>query len=209
MSENNNNIKSDFEDIGFVISACDGVLEVDGLNNTFVGELVEINSENKVYQGLVLNLNKNTVNIVLFGNESNIKVNDIVFRTNNLISVPCGFKNLKKVLSPLGFILNIEETKKLKTKRSSYLDVKAPGIISRQSVNKPLQTGIKAIDSLVPIGRGQRELIIGDRQTGKSTIAIDTIINLHKINSNIFLFLCWYRTKTKFYKQFNVKFKKS
>eukprot|EP01100_Stratorugosa_tubuloviscum_P004752 TRINITY_DN21_c0_g1_i1.p2 TRINITY_DN21_c0_g1~~TRINITY_DN21_c0_g1_i1.p2 ORF type:complete len:504 (-),score=130.36 TRINITY_DN21_c0_g1_i1:4911-6422(-) len=181
--------KNNFENIGFIINACDGVLEVEGLNNVFVGELIEIASDKDIkYQGLVLNLNKNTINVVLFGNESNIKVNDIVFRTENLISVPCGFNTLKKVLSPLGFILNTENKIKLKTKQLSYLDIKAPGIISRQSVNKPLQTGIKAIDSLVPIGRGQRELIIGDRQTGKSTIAIDTIINLHKIQSNIFCF---------------------
>lgn len=179
------------EKIGFVISACDGVLEVEGLSNVFVGELVEIYNnitDTKKYKGLVLNLNKNTINVVLLGNEANIKVNNIVHRTKNLINVPCGFKTLKKVLSPLGLILNQEVQKKVKTKINNYLDVKAPGIVLRYSVNKPLQTGIKAIDSLVPIGRGQRELIIGDRQTGKSTIAVDTIINLHKIKSNIFCF---------------------
>jgi F-type H+/Na+-transporting ATPase subunit alpha len=171
------NIKAE---IGRVISVGDGIALIYGLSSTRAGETVEfINSGIK---GLALNLNKDAIGVVIFGNERAIKQNDLVKRGMELISVPVGLGLLGRVVDVLGnpidgkgVLLNVIR---------SNVEVKAPGIISRKSVHEPMQTGLKAIDSLVPVGRGQRELIIGDRQTGKTAIAIDTIINQLDLNNN-------------------------
>lgn len=161
-------------DTGRVLSIGDGVVRAEGLFNVQVGELVIFQSD---LRGLVLNLEKNNVGIVIFGDDQKVRENDFVFRGYEIISIPVGTEVLGRILSPLGDPL--DRGPKLMTKKSK-IEVKAPGIIARQSVNEPVTTGIKVIDALVPLGRGQRELIIGDRQTGKTSIAIDTILNQRK-----------------------------
>lgn len=157
---------------GYVIQIGDGVAIVQGFNNIKAGEMVTFSSG---IHGMVLNLNKNNVSIVIFGNERLVKEHDSVKRTNNLLSINVGHNLLGRVVNVLGEPIDgkgpILETETARIER------KAPGIIPRHSVHESMQTGMKSIDSLVPIGRGQRELIIGDRQTGKTSVAIDTIIN--------------------------------
>lgn len=157
---------------GKVISVGDGVARVYGLKNVMAGELVEFSSG---VQGMVLNLEEETVGVVILGQDQEIKEGDSIKRTKKIVQVPVGEALLGRVVDVLGN--PIDGQGPIETKEYRLVEVKAPGIVSRHPVEEPLQTGIKAIDSMIPIGRGQRELIIGDRQTGKTAIAIDTIIN--------------------------------
>ncbi len=167
------------DEIGRVLSIGDGIARVYGLNKVQAGEMVEFSSGIK---GMALNLENDNVGIVVFGNDSAIHEGDIVKRTGNIVDVPVGKGTLGRVLDALGN--PIDGKGPLKDVTRKRVEVKAPGIIARKSVHEPMQTGIKAVDSLVPIGRGQRELIIGDRQTGKTAIAIDTIINQKTAHAN-------------------------
>ncbi len=172
--------KAEVSEIGQVLSVGDGIARVYGLDNVQAGEMVEFSAGIK---GMALNLENDNVGVVIFGDDRSIKEGDVVKRTGAIVDVPVGKKLLGRVVDALGNPIDGkgELDKKLEKKR---VEVKAPGIIPRQSVNQPMQTGLKAIDSLIPIGRGQRELIIGDRQTGKTAIAIDTIINQKEINKS-------------------------
>ncbi|XP_076802320.1 ATP synthase F(1) complex subunit alpha, mitochondrial-like [Clavelina lepadiformis] len=167
----------DLSETGRVLTIGDGIARVHGLRNIQAEEMVEFSSGLK---GMALNLEKDNVGIVVFGNDRNIMEGDIVKRTGAIVDVPVGEELLGRVVDALGNPLDGKGP--LKTTQRRRVDVKAPGIISRVSVSEPMQTGLKAIDSLVPIGRGQRELIIGDRQTGKTAVAIDTIINQKRFN---------------------------
>jgi F-type H+-transporting ATPase subunit alpha len=157
---------------GRVISVGDGIAKVDGLEKAMSGELLEFPGE---IQGLVLNLEQGCVGVALLGGDVLIKAGDNVKRTGRIIQVPVGEELIGRVVNPLGQPLDGKGA--IAAKQFRIIEIKAPGIVARKSVDEPLQTGIKAIDSMVPIGRGQRELIIGDRQTGKTAAAIDTIIN--------------------------------
>ncbi|TDT62392.1 F0F1 ATP synthase subunit alpha [Fonticella tunisiensis] len=159
-------------DTGTIIQVGDGIARIFGLSKCMAGELLEF--PNGIY-GMALNLEENNVGAVLFGQEQGIKEGDIVKRTGRTVEVPVGEALIGRVVNALG--QPIDGKGPIKTDRFRPAEVIAPGVIERKSVKEPLQTGIKAIDSMVPIGRGQRELIIGDRQTGKSAIAVDTIIN--------------------------------
>nr|AOR07052.1 mitochondrial ATP synthase subunit alpha precursor [Mesenchytraeus cf. pedatus SL-2017] len=167
---------ADLEETGRVLSIGDGIARVYGLKNIQAEEMVEFSSGLK---GMALNLEPDNVGIVVFGNDRLIKEGDIVKRTGAIVDVPVGLELLGRVVDALGN--PIDGKGPLGSKRAR-VGVKAPGIIPRISVREPMQTGIKAVDSLVPIGRGQRELIIGDRQTGKTAVAIDTIINQKRFN---------------------------
>lgn len=169
--------KIDIAQVGKVLSVGDGVARVYGLDEVQAGELVEFSSGVK---GMALNLEEDNVGVVIFGSDQEIKEGDIVKRTDSIVSVPVGKELLGRVVDALGE--PIDGLGAIKAKEYSRSDVKAPGIIARRSVHEPVQTGIKIIDSLIPIGRGQRELIIGDRQTGKTAIILDTIINQKNIN---------------------------
>ncbi|MDB5478909.1 MAG: atpA, partial [Alphaproteobacteria bacterium] len=164
-------------EIGTVMSYGDGVARAYGLDHVEAGEMVEFNDGVK---GMALNLEQDNVGIVVFGDDRAIKEGDKVKRTGEIVSVPVGMAMLGRVVDALGN--PIDGKGPIETNETYPIERKAPGVIDRQSVNEPMQTGIKAIDALVPIGRGQRELIIGDRQTGKSAIAMDAIINQRKIN---------------------------
>jgi F-type H+-transporting ATPase subunit alpha len=166
---------------GSVLSVGDGVARVYGLETAMAGELVEFPGE--VF-GMVLNLEAESVGVVIFGEDRGIKEGDVVKRTKKIVQVPVGEALLGRVVDPLGNA--IDGRGPLKSEHSRVVEIKAPGIVYRQPVHEPLQTGIKAIDSMIPIGRGQRELIIGDRQTGKTTIALDTIINQKGQNVHCF-----------------------
>lgn len=170
--------KADLEETGRVLSIGDGIARVYGLNNIQADEMVEFSSGLK---GMALNLEADNVGIVVFGNDKLIKEGDIVKRTGAIVDVPVGDELLGRVVDALGN--PIDGKGPLGTKLRFRVGTKAPGIIPRVSVREPMQTGIKAVDSLVPIGRGQRELIIGDRQTGKTALAIDTIINQQRFNN--------------------------
>lgn len=167
---------ANLEETGRVLSIGDGIARVYGLKNIQAEEMVEFSSGLK---GMALNLEPDNVGIVVFGNDKLIKEGDIVKRTGAIVDVPVGMELLGRVVDALGN--PIDGKGPIKAKRAR-VGVKAPGIIPRISVREPMQTGIKAVDSLVPIGRGQRELIIGDRQTGKTAVAIDTIINQKRFN---------------------------
>jgi F-type H+-transporting ATPase subunit alpha len=164
--------EADVAEVGTVLSVGDGVARIYGLDNVQAGELVEFPSG---VTGMALNLEEDNVGIVLFGEDRNIAEGDTVKRTGQIVSVPVGKELLGRVVDALGN--PIDGKGPIKTSENRQVDVKAPGIIPRKSVEEPMQTGIKAIDALIPIGRGQRELIIGDRQTGKSAVAIDTVLN--------------------------------
>jgi len=164
--------QDELKEVGRVVKVSDGVAVAYGLDNVKSGELVEFSSGVK---GMVLNLETDSVGIVIFGSEQNVSEGDVVSRTKKIIQVPVGMGMLGRVVDPLGN--PIDGKGELKNVEYRDVEIKAPGIIQRKSVHEPVQTGIKAIDSLIPIGRGQRELLIGDRQTGKTTIALDTIIN--------------------------------
>jgi F-type H+-transporting ATPase subunit alpha len=172
--------KAEVSEIGKVLSVGDGIARVFGLDNVQAGEMVEFEDGSK---GMALNLESDNVGIVVFGDDRKIKEGSIVKRTGSIVDAPVGKELLGRVLDGLGNPIdgkgNLSE--KIVRKR---VEVKAPGIIPRQSVSEPMQTGLKAIDTLIPIGRGQRELIIGDRQTGKTAVAIDAIINQKTINES-------------------------
>merc|ERR1712201_4809 len=165
------------EETGRVLSIGDGIARVYGLKNIQAEEMVEFSSGLK---GMALNLEPDNVGVVVFGNDKLIKEGDIVKRTGAIVDVPVGMEILGRVVDALGN--PIDGKGPIACKERYRVGLKAPGIIPRQSVKEPMQTGIKAVDSLVPIGRGQRELIIGDRQTGKTAVAIDTIINQKRFN---------------------------
>jgi len=167
----------DLEETGRVLSIGDGIARVYGLKNCQAEEMVEFSSGLK---GMALNLEPDNVGVVVFGNDKLISEGDIVKRTGSIVDVPIGAELLGRVVDALGN--PIDGKGPLGTAKRARVGVKAPGIIPRVSVREPMQTGIKAVDSLVPIGRGQRELIIGDRQTGKTAVAIDTIINQRRFN---------------------------
>ncbi len=172
--------KAEVSEVGKVLSVGDGIARVFGLDNVQAGEMVEFEDGSK---GMALNLEADNVGIVVFGDDRRIKEGSIVKRTGSIVDAPVGKELLGRVLDGLGNPIdgkgNLSE--KIERKR---VEVKAPGIIPRQSVSEPMQTGLKAIDTLIPVGRGQRELIIGDRQTGKTAVAIDAIINQKAINES-------------------------
>ena len=171
--------KAEVSEIGKVLSVGDGIARVYGLDNVQAGEMVEFEDGSK---GMALNLENDNVGVVIFGDDRNIKEGDTIKRTNAIVDVPVGKELLGRVVDGLGN--PIDGKGALSAKNRKRVEVKAPGIIPRQSVNEPMQTGLKSIDSLIPIGRGQRELIIGDRQTGKTAVAIDAIINQKKVNES-------------------------
>lgn len=165
--------KVDVNEIGKVLSVGDGIARVYGLKKIQAGEMVEFS--NAGVKGMALNLENDNVGIVIFGNDQLITEGDIVKRTAIIVDVPVGKELLGRVVDPLGAPIDGKGAIKAEVRRR--VEIKAPGIIPRKSVHEPMQTGLKAIDALIPIGRGQRELIIGDRQTGKTAVVIDTIIN--------------------------------
>ena len=160
------------KEFGTVISIGDGIARVFGLMKVQAGEMVEFSSGVK---GMALNLETDNVGIVVLGNDREIQEGDIVKRTGSIVDVPIGEGMLGRVIDALGN--PIDGFGPIVSTQRQRIELKAPGIIPRKSVHEPMQTGLKSVDSLVPVGRGQRELIIGDRQTGKTAIAIDTIIN--------------------------------
>jgi len=168
----NINQVNDLKEFGTVISIGDGIARVFGLTKVQAGEMVEFSSGIK---GMALNLETDNVGIVVLGNDREIQEGDIVKRTGSIVDVPIGDGMLGRVVDALGNAIDGQGP--IKSDQRQRVELKAPGIIPRKSVHEPMQTGLKSVDSLVPIGRGQRELIIGDRQTGKTAIAIDTIIN--------------------------------
>ena len=171
--------ESEITEVGQVLSIGDGIARIYGLDNVQAGEMVLFGDGTK---GMALNLEDDNVGVVLFGGDSKIKEGDTVKRTNAIVDVQVGKELLGRVVDALGN--PIDGKGNINSETRSRIEVKAPGIIPRKSVSEPMQTGLKAIDSLIPIGRGQRELIIGDRQTGKTAIAIDTIINQKTTNES-------------------------
>eukprot|EP01147_Barroeca_monosierra_P004851 gene4851-8685_t len=174
----NETSQAKLEETGRVLSIGDGIARVYGLNNVQAEEMVEFSCG---LQGMALNLEPDNVGVVVFGNDKLIGEGDVVKRTGAIVDVPIGDALLGRVVDALGVPIDGEGNLPADTRRSR-VGIKAPGIIPRQSVCEPMQTGLKAVDSLVPIGRGQRELIIGDRQTGKTAVAIDAIINQKRFN---------------------------
>ncbi len=166
-------------EIGQVLSVGDGIARVYGLDNVQAGEMVEFPGG---IQGMALNLEVDNVGIVIFGEDRDIKEGDTVKRTGAIVEVPVGKELLGRVVDGLGN--PIDGKGPIKTKKMSRVDVKAPGILPRKSVHEPMQTGLKVIDALIPVGRGQRELIIGDRQTGKTAVILDAILNQKSINTS-------------------------
>ncbi|HEY7689904.1 MAG TPA: F0F1 ATP synthase subunit alpha, partial [Dongiaceae bacterium] len=166
--------EADVAEVGQVLSVGDGVARVYGLDKVQAGEMVEFPGG---IRGMALNLETDNVGVVIFGDDRNIKEGDTVKRTGAIVDVPVGKGLLGRVVDGLGN--PIDGKGPIQGASRSRVEVKAPGIIPRKSVHEPMQTGLKAIDSLVPVGRGQRELIIGDRQTGKTAVIIDTILNQH------------------------------
>ncbi len=165
-------ISVDINEVGKVVGVADGITSVYGLNSVMAGEVVEFETGVK---GMVLNLEEANVGVVVLGSMAGIVEGMSVKRTGKLLSIPVGDSMVGRVVNPLGE--PVDGKGPIEVQETRLLETKAPGIMARKSVHEPLQTGIKAIDALVPVGRGQRELIIGDRQTGKTTLAIDTIIN--------------------------------
>lgn len=179
------------KETGVVLSMSDGIARCYGLTKVQAGEMVEFNDGS--IKGMALNLEPDVVGVVVFGNDREIQEGNFVKRTGSIVSVPIGENLLGRVVDVLG--QPIDGKGPIQTTKFSRVEVKAPGIMPRQSVSEPMQTGLKAVDSLIPIGRGQRELIIGDRQTGKTTIAIDTIINQrgpHNLNDENNKIYCIY-----------------
>jgi F-type H+-transporting ATPase subunit alpha len=169
--------KSEVSEIGQVLSVGDGIARIYGLDNVQAGEMVEFPGG---IRGMALNLEEDNVGVVIFGSDRDIREGDTVKRTGDIVSVPVGKELLGRVVDPLGNPLDGKGP--INAPENRKVDVKAPGIIPRKSVHEPMQTGLKAVDALIPIGRGQRELIIGDRQTGKTAIAIDAILNQRAVN---------------------------
>merc|ERR1719313_1352774 len=170
--------KVELEEIGKVLAIGDGIARVHGLQKGQAGEMVEFDSG---LRGMALNLENDNVGVVVFGNDRAIKEGDTVKRTGAIIDIPVGDGMLGRVVDGLGDPIDGKGV--VADVKRQRIEVKAPGIIARQSVHEPMESGLKAVDSLVPVGRGQRELIIGDRQTGKTAVAIDTIINQKAINA--------------------------
>ncbi len=168
---------AEVSEVGQVLSVGDGIARVYGLDNVRAGEMVEFANGVK---GMALNLEMDNVGIVIFGDDKDIHEGDVVKRTGDIVEVPVGKELLGRVVDALGN--PIDGKGPIKAKQNGRVDIKAPGIMPRKSVHEPMQTGLKAIDALIPIGRGQRELIIGDRQTGKTAIALDTILNQKSVN---------------------------
>ncbi|KJS19614.1 MAG: ATP F0F1 synthase subunit alpha [Hoeflea sp. BRH_c9] len=171
--------EAEVSEVGQVLSVGDGIARVYGLDNVQAGEMVEFPGG---IRGMALNLEADNVGVVIFGSDRDIKEGDIVKRTGAIVDVPVGPELLGRVVDALGN--PIDGKGPIKTKTRARVDVKAPGIMPRKSVHEPMATGLKAIDALIPIGRGQRELIIGDRQTGKTAIILDTILNQKAIHDN-------------------------
>jgi len=171
--------EADVAEVGQVLSVGDGIARVHGLDNVQAGEMVEFPGGLK---GMALNLETDNVGIVIFGDDRAIKEGDTVKRTGAIVEVPVGKGLLGRVVDGLGN--PIDGKGALKDVTNQLMEVKAPGIIPRKSVHEPVQTGLKAIDSLIPVGRGQRELVIGDRQTGKTAILLDTMLNQKNVNDN-------------------------
>src|SRR5438309_7006879 len=171
--------EAEVSEVGQVLSVGDGIAHVYGLDNVLAGEMVEF--ENGV-RGMTLNLETDNVGIVIFGNDREIKEGQTVKRTRAIVDVPVGQAMLGRVVDALGN--PIDGKGAIKATERRRVDVKAPGIIPRNSVHEPMATGLTAVDALIPIGRGQRELIIGDRQTGKTAIALDTILNQKSLNAS-------------------------
>ncbi|MAP06570.1 MAG: F0F1 ATP synthase subunit alpha [Rhodobiaceae bacterium] len=169
---------AEVSEVGQVLSVGDGIARVYGLDNVQAGEMVEFTNG---IQGMALNLEIDNVGIVIFGDDKDIHEGDVVKRTGDIVEVPVGKELLGRVVDALGN--PIDGKGPIKAKDNGRVDIKAPGIMPRKSVHEPMQTGLKAIDALIPIGRGQRELIIGDRQTGKTAIALDTILNQKSVNA--------------------------
>ncbi|MDQ0247996.1 F-type H+-transporting ATPase subunit alpha [Sphingomonas kyeonggiensis] len=170
--------EAEVSETGQVLSVGDGIARIHGLDNVQAGEMVEFANGT---QGMALNLEADNVGVVIFGSDAEIKEGDVVKRTGTIVDVPVGKGLLGRVVDGLGN--PIDGKGPIVAEKRSRVEVKAPGIIPRKSVHEPVQTGLKAIDALVPVGRGQRELIIGDRQTGKSAVAIDTFINQKTVNA--------------------------
>ncbi|HET7615907.1 MAG TPA: F0F1 ATP synthase subunit alpha, partial [Bacillales bacterium] len=164
--------KIEVSDVGTVVEVGDGIARAHGLDNAMAGELVEFSNG---VMGMAQNLEENNVGIIIMGPYEDIHEGDEVKRTGRIMEVPVGEQILGRVVNPLG--QPIDGKGPIETTKTRPIESGAPGVMARKSVHEPMQTGIKVIDSMVPIGRGQRELIIGDRQTGKSTVAIDTILN--------------------------------
>jgi len=162
----------DLQEVGRVIEVGDGIARVHGLEKAMAGELLTFPGD---VVGMVLNLEQDQVGAVLLGDDKLIKEGDIVKRTNRIAQVPVGEALVGRVVNALG--QPIDGKGPIVAERRRMIETRAPGVVDRQPVNQPLQTGLKAVDSMIPIGRGQRELIIGDRQTGKTAVALDTIIN--------------------------------
>jgi len=171
--------EAEVSEVGQVLSVGDGIARVYGLDNVQAGEMVEFPGG---IRGMALNLEADNVGVVIFGSDRDIKEGDIVKRTGAIVDVPVGPELLGRVVDALGN--PIDGKGPIKTKLRARVDVKAPGIMPRKSVHEPMATGLKAIDALIPVGRGQRELIIGDRQTGKTAIILDTILNQKAIHEN-------------------------
>ncbi len=166
-------------EVGQVLSVGDGIARVYGLDNVQAGEMVEFPGG---VRGMALNLETDNVGVVIFGSDQNIREGDTVKRTGAIVEVPVGKELLGRVVDGLGN--PIDGKGPIKAKQNARVDVKAPGIIPRKSVHEPMSTGLKAIDALIPIGRGQRELVIGDRQTGKTAVVLDTFLNQKSINES-------------------------
>src|SRR5271165_1262118 len=163
---------AELTEVGTVLSVADGIARVHGLENCMSFEMLELPHD---VTGLALNLESDNVGVVLFGEWEHISEGDTVKRTGHLLDIPVGDELLGRIVDPLGRPLDGKGD--LNTTETRPAEFKAPGVVQRQPVKEPMQTGLKAIDAMIPIGRGQRELIIGDRQTGKTAIAIDAIIN--------------------------------
>ena len=176
---------ADVADVGQVLSVGDGIARVWGLASVMAGEMVEFPGSG--LRGMALNLETDNVGVVIFGDDRGVREGDLVKRTGAIVDVPVGRALLGRVVDPLGNPIDGKgplanpDGSPLERRR---VDVKAPGIIPRRSVHEPMQTGIKAIDALIPIGRGQRELVIGDRQTGKTAVIVDTILNQKSVNAS-------------------------
>lgn len=164
---------------GFVKKIADGVVTIKGLGKATAGEMIKIYTPSgDSVMAMVLNLNSDKVEAIVLGDESKIKQGALVVPTRRAVTIPISFQMMGRVIDPLGNFLDGKKSSDDNEKKVlKKIDIKAPGIIERQSVFESMQTGLKAVDSMVPIGRGQRELIIGDRQTGKTAVAIDTILN--------------------------------
>ncbi|MFK5979407.1 MAG: F0F1 ATP synthase subunit alpha [Rhizobiaceae bacterium] len=171
--------EAEVSEVGQVLSVGDGIARVYGLDNVQMGELVEFPGG---IQGMALNLEADNVGVVLFGDDRGVQEGDTVKRTGSIVDVPVGKELLGRVVDALGN--PIDGKGPIKAKKRARVDVKAPGIMPRRSVHEPMSTGLKAIDALIPVGRGQRELIIGDRQTGKTAILLDTMLNQKAVHEN-------------------------